>query len=282
MGKNIFSIIKSSGKFKTLRNKIKTGYLIDNFDLHATEKTSTTELQSLLDKIKPMSTDKNLIRLGPQGDGGYLVPDDLTGIEACFSPGVDYQSKLELECANMGMKVFMADKSVKKPAESHESFYFTQKYIGVVNSDDFITMDEWVNYSLPQSNGDLLLQMDIEGFEYEVFLSMSNALLSRFRIIVIEFHNLNELWNKIFFDLTSHLFDKILSNHTCVHSHPNNGGGVVKFDNIEIPRLMELTFFRNDRIIHKDFAQTFPHPLDCDNTKYPSVVLPKCWYHSEK
>jgi hypothetical protein len=43
-GKNIFNIIKNSGKFKTLRNKSKTGYLIDNFDLHATEKTSTIEL----------------------------------------------------------------------------------------------------------------------------------------------------------------------------------------------------------------------------------------------
>lgn len=38
---------------------------------------------------------KDLIRLGPNGDGGYLVPDDLTGIEACFSPGVCATSEFE-------------------------------------------------------------------------------------------------------------------------------------------------------------------------------------------
>lgn len=37
----------------------------------------------------PLTTNIELIRVGSNFDGGYLVPNDLQGIEACFSPGVD-------------------------------------------------------------------------------------------------------------------------------------------------------------------------------------------------
>lgn len=55
------------------------------------------------------------LTLDPNGDGGYLVPNDLEGIEACFSPGVDKISEFELDCLNYGMKIYMPDKSVEKP-----------------------------------------------------------------------------------------------------------------------------------------------------------------------
>jgi hypothetical protein len=89
-----------------------------------------------------MSTDKELIRLGPEGDGGYLVPNDLAEIEACFAPGVSVISGFEKDCADIGIKVFLADKSVDHPAESHKLFYFTKKYVGVTTSDDFMTIDD--------------------------------------------------------------------------------------------------------------------------------------------
>lgn len=89
------------------------------FNIHATGKTGLSQLQSMMDLLHPRVTDKKLIRLGPNGDGGYLIPDDLIGIEACFSPGVSDISGFEKECANRGMKVFLADKSVEKPPEFH-------------------------------------------------------------------------------------------------------------------------------------------------------------------
>ena len=89
--------------------------------------------RNLLPKLHPISTDKKLIRMGAERDGGYLVPNDLEGIEACFSPGVDQISKFEQECAERGMKVFMADASVDKPAEEHPMFDFRKSYIGEKN-----------------------------------------------------------------------------------------------------------------------------------------------------
>lgn len=99
--------------------------------IHPARLTDKNELQSLLNKLRPISCGNELIRLGPEGDGGYLVPDDLAEIKACFSPGVDRISGFEVDCANMGMNVFLADKSVEKPPQSHELFQFTKNILAL-------------------------------------------------------------------------------------------------------------------------------------------------------
>lgn len=240
--------------------------------------TGKDELLRFLEELHPVATNHELIRLGPNGDGGYLVPDDLDGIEACFSPGVNDVSGFESDCARRGIKAFLADASVEKPAEENELFHFTKKFVGAVSSDDFMTLDDWVASSLPGTGSDLLLQIDIEGAEYEVFLSASESLMRRFRIIVVEFHNLEQLWNKPYFDLAKRAFEKINKFHSCVHIHPNNCCGAVERDGIVIPSVMEFTFLRNDRIERSSPQTNFPHALDFDNTPNATLVLPKSWY----
>jgi hypothetical protein len=245
---------------------------------YPTDLTDKRELESLLQKLAPLSTAKELIRLGPKGDGGYLAPNDLEGIEACFSPGVSSISGFEKDCAERGMEVFLADKSVERPAESHERFHFTRKFVGVATSDHFMTLDDWVAMSLPGSLADLLLQMDIEGYEYETFLGASDGLMRRFRIIIAEFHSMDQFWNRPFFQLASRAFEKILQTHSCVHIHPNNCRGSLKKWGLEIPQMAEFTFLRNDRIVNPTPAAVFPNPLDGDNTDDPPLPLPACWY----
>ena len=225
-------------------------------------------------------TDKGLIRLGPNGDGGYLVPDDLDGIEACFSPGVGDLVGFERDCLARGMRVFMADGSVDSPVVDDPAYSFLRKYIGALNSPDRVTLDSWVGSVLPGSQSDLLLQIDIEGSEYETFLNLSDGLLRRFRIIAGEFHLIDQLWNRPYFSLVSKAFEKILQAHSCVHIHPNNCIGPVERDGLTIPPVMEFTFLRNDRLQREDYASRFPHAADFDNTAGPSLPLPACWYRA--
>mgnify|MGYP001794871491 CR=1 FL=1 len=159
-------------------------------DSFSTPITEAAALRNLISSLAPVSPSQGLIRLGPAGDGGYLVPGDLAGIEACFSPGVGRTFGFEHDCVELGMQAFLADKSVNRPPAANESLRFVQKYIGATTSTDCMTLDDWVATSLPQSQSDLLLQIDVEGYEYEIFLSMSDRLLKRFRIIVAEFHEL--------------------------------------------------------------------------------------------
>ena len=241
--------------------------------------TDTGKLSGLIRKLRPVLPGVELVRLGQKGDGGYLVPDDFHGIEACFSPGVAACSDFEMDCANLGMRVFLADKSVDAPATSHAKFVFIKKYIGAITGGDFITMEDWVESSLPGSQSDLMLQMDIEGSEYQTFLSMPNRLLRRFRVMVVEFHDLPRLWSLPYYSLASVAFEKILENHVCVHIHPNNCCGLTTKNGIEIPHVMEFTFLRRDRVRQQSPAITFPHPLDSKNGEDArSLPLPRFWY----
>jgi hypothetical protein len=265
-------------KIKRAINKI-----LAKSNISIQEKTDKQDVLNLIKSLHPKKSKFPLIRLGPNDDGGYLVPDDLIGIEACFSPGVDQSSGFEEDCSKAGMKLFLADKSVDFPPINlpKEKFNFIKKFIGYTQNDDYITMNEWVNNADLQENSDLLLQMDIEGFEYFTFINMSLKLQKRFRIIVIELHSLHKLWDEGFYDLASAALRKIFQTHTCVHIHPNNCCGVDKKKGIETARLAEFTFLRNDRGILDEYQTNFPNILDVDCTPREHLVLSKDWYYQD-
>jgi hypothetical protein len=245
-----------------------------------TKTTDPGRVNALIRRLHPVVCDKELIRLGPNGDGGYLVPDDLEGIVACFSPGVSNVVGFERDCALRGMKVFMADASVGAPPQPHPRFTFIKKFIGSTTQGEFVSFEEWVDESVMDSHGDLLLQMDIEGSEYETLLSMPRRLQQRFRIIVAEFHYLDYLFSEPIFAVYSKVFEKLLNTHTCVHIHPNNVSRSLKVGELEIPQMAELTFLRNDRVSQAMFATQFPHALDRDNVERPPLHLPKSCYRA--
>jgi hypothetical protein len=175
------------------------------------------------------------------------------------------------------MDVFLADRSVDGPAEGDPRFRFLKKYIGATTDGDFIALDEWVRQSSP-GDADLLLQMDIEGFEHESLLSCPQPTWGRFRVIVAELHDLDQFWNRPFFNIASRTIEKLLQTHACVHIHPNNEGPMCSRGGLEIPSLAEFTFLRRDRLKGSRPWAGFPHPLDSDNVPgRPPMVLPECW-----
>lgn len=241
--------------------------------------TDQEDLRAFLQKLYPVKVDKKLIRVGAKGDGGYIIPDDLDGVEALFSPGVGSKQDFDFECANNGMKVFMADASVDGPVNNHENYIFTKKYIGALDDNkEFMSIEEWLNSANLKDNSELMLQMDIEGYEYEVIYSMPIKVMKKFRIMIIEFHQLDFLLNKFMFEKFKNAFLKILQTHYVVHIHPNNCCEPIVKDDIAIPPVLEFTFIRKDRVENKGFVMDFPSVLDVDCTSNSSLVLPKCWY----
>jgi hypothetical protein len=235
-------------------------------------------LEEFLSDARPIGCQHELIRLGGTGDGGYLIPNDLTEIVACFSPGVFDVSDFEFEMAKRGIPCFLADASVEKPPIQNDAFDFEKKFLGIKEEGNYITLESWVERKAPKI-GDMILQMDIEGAEFDVLIDTSNDILMRFRIIVIEFHGLDAIFSKGGFNLINLVFKKLLKNFEIVHIHPNNCCGVTKMGKIEIPNTLEVTFFRKDRISEKYFRNDFPHPLDKRNlTDRADIILPKCWY----
>ena len=136
-------------------------------------------VRHLLRRLHPFQTDKELIRIGGEGDGGYLVPDDLDGVVACFSPGVGAVASFEAALVARGIPCYLADGFVAGPPISDALIHFDKKLLGVVNDDATITLDAWVN-TCTLSDGDLILQMDIEGAEWPVLLNVSDEVWEGF------------------------------------------------------------------------------------------------------
>lgn len=243
-------------------------------------KVQKEALEIFLSEVRPVTTNHPLVRIGGDSDGGYLVPDDMDGIDACFSPGVADRADFELHMAARGIPCFMADYSVEKPPIQNPLFHFQKKYLGPVNDERFMTLEHWVNQCAPESR-DLILQMDIEGYEFGVLLEAEASVLKRFRIMVIEFHRMHELWEARGYDLIRLTFLRLLKHFEIVHIHPNNCAGLRSEQGLAIPRMLEFTFLRKDRVSSKTPTTSFPHPLDRQNVQKngkPDFPLPGCWY----
>ena len=246
---------------------------------HAVEQTKSADILGLMRKLRPQNCGIELIRFGGSGDGGYLIPDDLGGIEYCFSPGVNTVSDFENQLADRKIKSFLADFSVDAPPIFRPEFVFDKKFLGAFDREHFITLASWKDKYLRNYTGDLILQMDIEGAEYEVILSTPDSVLDQFRILVIEFHCLDRLFDAFVFNLLSSCFEKLLKSFHVVHIHPDNSGESVRRGDIEVPIMMEFTFLNKRRASSDRPQVTFPHELDADNSRTARhLTLPKCWY----
>jgi len=248
--------------------------------LNITRCTDRAEVVRLIKKLRPMDCGKNLVRIGGNGDGGYLVPDDLEGIEYCFSPGVSTTVDFEAHLATLKIKSFLADHSVDCPPIQKPEFTFDKKFLGADDNETFFTLKSWKDKYLKGYKGELLLQMDIEGFEYEVICGTPTEVLGCFRIMVIEFHFLDKLFDKFVYELVSKpCFENILRQFYVAHIHPNNCCGSVKTRGVEIPRALEFTFYNKNRVASAKEKYEFPHPLDRDNViTNRSLRLPEVWY----
>jgi hypothetical protein len=250
-----------------------------NIGITVGRRSNKKAVDRLVSRLHPIVTEHPLVRMGANGDGGYLVPDDLAGIRACFSPGVDNRATFETSIIECGIPCFLADASVESAPIETNMIRFIRKFVGVVNNEATITLDDWVNSNCPGDN-DLILQMDIEGAEWSVLLNVSTAILRRFRIIVVELHDLERLMDTHGFTTMSAFFERLLEYFYVVHNHPNNHTGAVRCGSLVIPRALEMTLIRKDRAKVVGFATTFPHPLDAKNdAREPDLPLPPQWFH---
>lgn len=260
---------------------------------HLTLSYTSGSLATLRPRI-PKGLD--LIRIGGQGDGGYLVPNTFEEIRAVFSPGVDQESSFELYFAELGLPVFLADGSINSPPVDHKNFYFQRKFLGSANNDQFLTLESWVKSSrldiqgltdrnCPQS-ADLILQMDIEGYEFDALLATPKKVLESFRIIVLELHYINfmlELNPPLEAIIQACALRKLAQTHYCCHVHPNNCCGEITHQGYRVPRIAEVTLL--NRKYYGDTVRnvnTFPNHLDraCVNTK-KELVLDSFWNISQ-
>ena len=216
----------------------------------------------------PVNCGKELVRVGGSGDGAYLVPDDLEAIDACFSPGVSNTIGFEVELAEKyGIPSYLCDASSNPDRLPliPDMHIFMPRWLGSFDSDTTTTLDAWVLGSEHCDAQNLLLQMDIEGAEFNSLLACSTSILSLFRVFVVELHWMERLrsarfLNQVFMP-TMHKLGRIFD---CVHAHANNCCGSTNLCGVAVPNVIELTYYRKDANSCL-YPPQIPHPLDVVN-----------------
>lgn len=199
---------------------------------------------------------KDIIRLGKDNDGGYLVnKQDILKSKKLLSLGVGDDVSFEKDFMLINdCPIVALDGTINPEQEFVKNFYsgsktFINKNIGTKKGE--------VDFKSLLGEQDIFLKCDIEENEYSILndIIIHSKLFSG---ITIEFHNING--HDHFNELLNFIAKVELK---LVHVHVNNWF-YYKTEQGCIPDVIELTFTSSDNVVLDDEIK-FPHKLDMSN-----------------
>jgi hypothetical protein len=228
----------------------------------------TPFMRRTMDLVRPMDVQGgNFVRKGREGDGGYVMLDELADIRAAYSIGIGGDVSWDAAIATHGIDVWQYDHTVEAPPLADARFHFHRLGVAATASKDgtLRTLESLVAENGHDGRRDLILKMDIEGGEWEVFSSAPMQLLEQFSQILVEFHGLcdlddaDKIWRVL--DALSHL----QRTHQSVHVHANNWGTTAMIGGVTVPETIEVTFVRRSDHVFSSCHRIFPTELDFPN-----------------
>lgn len=204
-----------------------------------------------------------MVRIGKRADGGYIMLDDFDGIEACYSFGIGTEVSWEEDMATRGIDVYCYDHTIGHMPGNNEKLHFFRNGIAGADSRDGIlkTMGTFLRENKNRTDN-LILKMDVEGAEWEFLQEVEKSVLSRFKQMTFELHNLtDEKQSREIFGC----LNKLKETHQPVWIHGNNAGLVERAGDYMVPQMLEITYVRKDSYKLAECDYSCPIYLDDPN-----------------
>jgi hypothetical protein len=256
--------------------------------------------RQLANVLVPYSANYTLIRVGPDKDGGYVLPEVFcTTATELYSFGIGNDVSFEMDFATRfpTAKQFLFDHTIEGLPEKHPNFKFIQSGLGTDFTETTNTIAGHVasQWHEPKTHN-RILKIDIEWNEWDTLAATPVEVLRMFDVILCEFHiapirydvtGMSPYFSEYHARIGKEVTDRLLSwyaatlkkvqiSHTIVHMHANNSLPAESYDGIKIPQLLEVTFVCNDLATFKPYSGTFPTALDAPNKPYKPDVTG--WY----
>lgn len=209
-------------------------------------------------------------RVGREGDGGYVMLDDLQRAGAAISFGVGQEVTWDLELADLGLEVHQFDHTIDAPPAEHPRVQFHRRKVVPVAEDSGVSLAQAVALAGPEC----LVKMDIEGDEWPVIAAASEADLGMAAQLVCEFHDFHRAHDDSWYACAMACLTKLNAVFDLVHVHANNYGRLLCAGNVPFPEILEVTFV-NKRIYPTcETSELFPTRLDAPNRPdLPDIIL---------
>ncbi len=235
------------------------------------------KLLEILFLLRPKKIDsKSMIRVGPKGEGGYVLYDNLEKISKLISIGIAKDTSFEEDFSQLTLgkaHIDMYDHTDRPVRKLPPNFAFHS--IGVGSSDDLskqlLTLRTIIRNSV-QISDTSILKIDIDGAEYATLSEVDADLYNRFDQIIIELHDISEInvSNGKIYSVVS----KLLRDFNVIHLHPNSFEPWINVYGICLPKVLEIT------LLNKKYSDmfsseipVFPTNLDFPNQQFNEMIL---------
>ena len=215
----------------------------------------------------------NLVRLGSSNDGGYVVFQDFDATDVVLSFGIGDNNSFDKDIGPYVDVVQMYDHTIDSLPSEFGNGVFYRVGISHLNISGFYTVPEIL--SVIPKNVEIVLKIDIEGSEWDIFNSLDFGHLLRFKQIFGEFHGMHDLISTIEGqEKIVAVLEKLTSSHTFVNLHANNWARTDLIQGFLVPDVLEFTLVRNDRLLEVQSEQAGNQSLNqSNNPNAPEIYL---------
>ena len=245
-----------------------------------------TEIVSLL---SPMDVEGGTyVRVGRDFDGGYVMLDNFhkENVDAAYSFGISDDVSWDEAVAGRGIDVFMFDHTIDRLPKQHPRFhYFKTGLTGRQKREQTKTLSELLHENSHATCKNLIMKMDIEGGEWDVFDETPSDVIAQFSQIVLELHGLSpDAWDRDYLSMVN-VLKKLNQTHQSIHVHANthclqanahclhaNTSFVPLWigDRV-LPPLLEVTYVRRADVKDKLVANTRLFPTGIDQPTFEGL-----------
>jgi hypothetical protein len=208
----------------------------------------------------------NKIRVGAEGDGGYVMLDDFEHLDAAYSLGINDDVTWDSAIALHNIDIYQYDHTIDALPIRNDRFHWYKKGIASKKEGDLDTLPNLMRDNGHENSRELLLKCDIEGHEWDMLSHISTDQLAQFRQIVLETHGWSHMDREDFAINIEKSISNLTSSHSLIHVHANNCASFSIVGGVPLPAVMEMTFVRTCSYTLSTSVEIFPTILDapCD------------------
>lgn len=230
---------------KIVAFKIISILIIKLYPLATAKKFAVISQQRLVNVLRLISTPNpnffQLVRIGSQNDGGYLVVNNFSETDTLVSLGIGDNLDFERDISIHVGKILAFDHTVDLVTPGISNLTFFKVGVKAKPTLGFTSLSKIIEENV--LTGDLILKIDIEGWEWEVLESLSSSELLMFKQIIGEFHDFHLTHN---FELIERVVSNLAENFIVTNSHANNWGAYQIIQRVAVPDVVEISWLRKD------------------------------------
>jgi len=225
----------------------------------------STETFHTLSLLTPYDIDQTKFRVGNERDGAYIILDQPASNDI-LSFGISNDTSFEEAMAARGHRLFLYDHSIPNAPTVNKAFHFHRKGICGENSpgSDLLTLEQHMA-NISDLSPRLMLKIDVEGAEWDVFSTVGPDILSRFDQIVAEFHWFRNLNDENYARDLKRSLEVLNKDFTLYHVHANNCAPVLTVHGFCVADVIEVSYVRTSLVERRASATVYPSALNKAN-----------------